>query len=361
MKYLLIMNAYLKIFGCAAAALLLGACGGHQPAAERIRTVRTDTVRPFARPETVRFPGRVYAAREVEPAFKVSGTLQRLPLPEGATFRRGDLLAQLDDRDYALQLQAVEAEYNRIKGEAERVIALYGEGAATADAYDKARYGLQQIEAKRDNARNQLADTRLVAPFDGQVQRRFYEPPMVIGAGMPVLSIVSSEAPEVEINIPAADYARRDRFESFTADFDCVGQSDVALRLIGISPKANANQLYTVRFSLPATLNPRPAPGMNTMVSVISRAEGERRVSVAASALFADGDGGSCVWVCDDGCRVTARAVKVERLTVDGRAIVTEGLSAGERIVTAGARLLREGERVRPMEPASRTNVGGLL
>lgn len=355
------MNAYLKIFGYAAAVVLLGGCGGHKPAAERIRTVRIDTVRSFARPEVVRFPGRVYAAREVEPAFKVSGTLQRLPLQEGATFRRGDLLAQLDDRDYALQLQAAEAEYNRIKGEAERVIALYGEGAATADAYDKARYGLQQIEAKRDNARNQLADTRIVAPFDGQVQRRFYDPPMVIGAGMPVLSIVSSEAPEVEINIPAADYARRDRFERFAADFDCVGQTGVELRLIGISPKANANQLYTVRLSLPATLDPRPAPGMNTMVWAISRAEGDRRVAIAASALFADGQGGSCVWVCGDDCRVAARAVKVGRLTSDGRAIVTEGLAAGERIVTAGVRLLREGEQVHPMEPASKTNAGGLL
>jgi len=355
------MNAYLKILGFAAAAVLMGACGGHRPAAEQVRTVRIDTVKSFAAPRTVRFPGRVYAAREVDPAFKVAGTLQRLPLGEGASFRRGDLLAQLDDRDYALQLEAVEAEYNRIKGEAERVIALYGEGAATADAYDKARYGLQQIEAKLSNARNQLADTRIVAPFDGQVQRRFFDPPTVIGAGMPVLSILSSEAPEVEINIPAADYARRDRFERFTADFDCIGLNGAELRLIGISPKANANQLYTVRLSLPASLTPRPAPGMNTMVTIVGREDEDRRVVVPSAALFADAEGGSRVWICDGECRVTSRAVRVERLTVDGGAVVAEGLAPGERIVTAGAHLLREGERVRPLEPVSRTNVGGLL
>lgn len=355
------MNAYIKILGSAAAAVLLGACGGHRPAAEQVRTVRIDTVKSFAAPRTLRFPGRVYAAREVEPAFKVAGTLQSLPLAEGAAFRRGDLLALLDDRDYALQLQAVEAEYNRIKGEAERVIALYGEGAATADAYDKARYGLQQIEAKRSNARNQLADTRIVAPFDGYVQRRFFDPPAVVGAGMPVLSVVSSEAPEVEINIPAADYARRDRFERFTADFDCIGLEGAELRLVGIAPKANANQLYTVRLSLPASLTPRPAPGMNAMVSVVCRGDEDLRVVIPSAALFADAGGGSRVWVCDEGCRVSSRAVRVERLTVDGGAVVAEGLSAGERIVTAGVRLLREGERVRVMEPASRTNVGGLL
>lgn len=355
------MNAYLKILGFAAAAVFAVSCGGRQPAAEQVRTVRIDTVKSFAAPRTMRFPGRVYAAREVEPAFKVAGTLERLPLKEGASFRRGDLLAQLDERDYALQLQAVEAEYNRIKGEAERVIALYGEGAVTVDAYDKARFGLQQIEAKLSNARNQLADTRIVAPFDGQVQRRFFDPPAVIGAGMPVLSIISSEAPEVEINIPAADYARRDRFERFTADFDCIGLSGTELRLIGITPKANANQLYTVRLSLPAAMKPRPAPGMQTMVTIVNRENGDRRMVIPSAALFADAEGGSRVWICDGECRVNSRAVQVERLTVDGGAVVTSGLSVGERIVTAGAHLLREGEQVHPLEPASKTNVGGLL
>ena len=38
------------------------------------------------------------------------------------------------------------------------------------DAYDKARYGLQQITAKYENSRNQLADTEIRMPFDGYVQ-----------------------------------------------------------------------------------------------------------------------------------------------------------------------------------------------
>lgn len=59
-----------------------------------------------------------------------------------------ELLAQIDPRDYELQLQAAEAEWQGIKAEAERVMALYADSVATASDYDKARYGLQQITAK---------------------------------------------------------------------------------------------------------------------------------------------------------------------------------------------------------------------
>ena len=121
----------------------------------------------------------------------------------------------MDPRDYELQLQAVEAEYLSIKAEAERVMALYDQNVATADAYDKARYGLQQITAKYENARNQLADTKLYAPFDGYVKRRRFDPPTVVAAGMPVITFLSGKNPEVELFIPASTYIRRREIASF--------------------------------------------------------------------------------------------------------------------------------------------------
>lgn len=103
-------------------------------------------------------------------AFKLNGTLMQVHVGEGDRVRKGQLIAELDPRDYRLQLEATEAEYLNIKSEAERVMALYADSVGTADAYDKARFGLQQITAKYENARNQLADTKIYAPFDGYVQ-----------------------------------------------------------------------------------------------------------------------------------------------------------------------------------------------
>ena len=52
---------------------------------------------------------------------------------DGAYVRKGQLLAELDPTDYQIQLDAAEAEYQRVKAEAERVMALYKENVTTPD------------------------------------------------------------------------------------------------------------------------------------------------------------------------------------------------------------------------------------
>lgn len=306
------------------------------------------------------FPGRVMAAEEVNMAFKVGGTLKGLPVEEGDRVRKGELVAEIDPRDYQVQYDAAEAEYMKVKADAERVMALYADSVGTAGAYDNARYGLRQIAAKYENARNQLADTKIYAPFDGYVQKRLYDPPTVVAAGMPVVTLVSGARPEVEINIPASTYLRRQEMVAFQATFDFLPEG-VPLRLVSIAPKANANQLYCMRLSLPDDVRPLPTPGMNTMVGITVRDEGVEKTEVPSSALFKKG-GESCVWVYDKTAgAVRARAVTVERLLTDGMAVIARGLAPGEAVVTAGVRKLTDGQKVEPMAEESETNVGGLL
>ncbi|MDE7450966.1 MAG: efflux RND transporter periplasmic adaptor subunit, partial [Alistipes sp.] len=241
------MNKQITIAILVSGLSLAVGCSGRQEQPRTLPMVQTGVVEPYGESQKLEFPGRVKAAQEVNLAFKLAGTLQRFLAPEGTHVRQGDVLAQLDPRDYRLQLDAVEAEYRRIKAQAERVMSLYADSAATADDYDKARYGLRQIEAKYRNCKNQLADTELRAPFDGFVQRHLLDRGTVVGAGMPVVSIISGEAPEVEINIPGAEYVRRNEFAAFEGSFDFWPGRRIPLSLLSISPKANANQLYTVR------------------------------------------------------------------------------------------------------------------
>lgn len=355
------MKTSTLIVFAALSGLLFGTgCSGPQPAGDRLPTVRTGVAETYGAGTQLEFPGRVKAAQEVNLGFQVGGTLQRFAAGEGSFVREGELLAALDDRDYRLQLEAAEAEYNRIRAEAERVMALYADSAVTADTYDKARYGLRQITAKYENCKNQLADTRITAPFDGYVQRKLFDAPTVVAAGMPVVTFISSAAAEVEINIPGAEYVRRGEFAAFEASFDFWPGRRIPLRLLSISPKANANQLYTVRLGLSAGEEPAPAPGMNTMVGITFRPAGEARTVVPASAVFSR-DGRSCVWICRADSTVTGREVQVERLHTDGSALLGPGLSAGERVVTSGVHQLHEGAKVAPLGETSETNVGGLL
>ena len=349
---------------------IISACTHKTTEVKGIKTVKVDTVRVYGEKSSSTFPGKVKAASDINLAFRISGPVVKVYADAGAFVKKGQLLAEMDERDYIVQLTATEAEYNRIKTEAERVIALYEKGSVTPNDYDKAVYGLRQISAKYDAHKNALSDTKLCAPFDGYVQKRFFEVGETIGAGTPVVSMISANLPEVEINIPSSDFILRDRFDSFSCSVDIFRETVFPLELIGVAQKANLNQLYTVRLKMKAPSTQiasgkdtpqMPSPGMTTMVTVQYKMEESASVYIPLSAVFAKNDATS-VWVYNNHLQtVESRSITLTEIRSDGKAIVSAGLQAGEVVVIAGVHVLRQGEKVNLLPAVSPTNIGSLL
>lgn len=84
-------------------------------------------------------------------------------------------------------------------------------------------------------------------------KKRLFDSHETLAAGMPVVSMISEGKPEVEINLPAAEYIRREQFTSYHCTFDIYSGQQYPLNLISVTPKANANQLYTMRLQLERT------------------------------------------------------------------------------------------------------------
>lgn len=325
-------------------------------------SVKVDTVTVNGEKSSLQYPGRVHAAQDVDLAFRVSGKINSIKVQDGQTVRAGQLLATLDPSDYQVQLAGTEAQYKQIKAEAERVMALYKDGGSTPNDYDKAVYGLKQIEALYKHHKDELSYTRLYAPFDGFIQKRFFEPYETVGAGMPILSLLSKGTPEVEINLPAAEYVNRQKFNRYVCTFDIYPGKVYPLQLIGITHKANANQLYTMRLKIEVGDRPVPSAGMNTMVSIYYTNEEENALQVPTGALL-HRNGKTCVFVYHaDKKNVTLCQVGCIRPLNDGYTIVTSRqLKEGDIVVSAGIHALKEGDQVVPLSPVSSTNIGGLL
>ena len=336
-------------------------CRSQQSVSEESVVVKVDTVRLYEGDFRISYPGKVRAAADVNLAFRVAGPIARVPVRVGQYVRTGDLLAEIDPRDYETQLAATEAQYNQVKAEAERVIELQKRGSAPDNDRDKAFYGLQQVSAKYEANKNALADTKLLAPFDGYVQKKFFEVGETVAAGTPVVAIIGAQSLEVEINIPASDYIRRHRFDAYECEADVLPGVIFPLELIGIAQKANLNQLYNVRFRLSSAAADTLSAGMNANVTIYYKPDERNLVAVPLSAVF-EKDGGSAVWIYDPVSQtITQRMVEPVELHKDGVMLVSGGITAGEIVVVAGLRSLEEGQRVEPLKPVSKTNIGGLL
>ena len=344
-------------------ALMLCGCGNKQAPTENIPYVKTEVVRNAGGVNNLTFPGKTKSADDINVSFRVSGPIQKVYVKAGDHVKKGQLLAVMDPRDYQTQLNATQAEYASIKADAERIIAMYNEESTTASNYDKARYGLEQITQKLNNHRNQLADTKLYSPIDGYVQEVLHEGGETVSAGMPIISMFGSGTLEVEINVPAYDYANRDRMSSMYCKFDLLPDETFPLKLHSMSAEANSNQLYTVRLRFMGQYDrSKITPGMTTMVYVNYDNEADdSKVEIPSGAILND-KGQTKVFVFDTKSEtVKSRNVTVKRLHRNGMAEVTDGLEVGETIVVAGVHHITDGMKALPMPKSSDSNVGGLL
>ncbi len=167
-------------------------------------------------PLTLRWPATVVSQTVARVAPKIAGRIERITVDIGARVKQGQLLAQLDDHQLRAQLEAARAAVTAARAQAARAAAdahrignLYTQGAATQQALDSAlaaaRTGKAQVNQARHQVealRAQLNDTRIRAPFPGEVTGRVADPGDMGLPGKPILTLQNPSILRVETAIP---------------------------------------------------------------------------------------------------------------------------------------------------------------
>jgi multidrug efflux pump subunit AcrA (membrane-fusion protein) len=82
---------------------------------EVVRPVRILTITGLRAGDSLNYPGEIQGVQNAELAFEVSGRLVELPVTEGVTVTRNQLLARLDPSDFQAALTAAEARFRQTK------------------------------------------------------------------------------------------------------------------------------------------------------------------------------------------------------------------------------------------------------
>ncbi|NPA36241.1 MAG: efflux RND transporter periplasmic adaptor subunit [Chlorobi bacterium] len=357
------MNYLKNILSLVLPVVLLSACAaGGEGKMKEAPLVKVAEVRQLNLSDTLAYPGKIVSEGDINVAFRVSGPIKKVLVQEGQYVKKGEVLALMDPRDYEVQLSATKAEYEQVRSEAERVIELHKRNSVANKDYDKAVAGLHRIEAKLRAHQNALNDTKLKAPFSGYVQKIFFDDGEMVKAGLPVLSLVSTSVLQVEAYISAADYLKKDCFDTYSCRTGLYPEVSFPLSPAGITRKANLNQLYKMVFTLDKSDSVSLSPGMSVDVNIVcSRTTGSNMYVVPVSSLFSSEDN-SFVWLYDENSKaIRKKEVKVSKIRDNGTALVSGELTDGCRVVSAGVNTLKEGQTVRLLKKVSKTNVGGLL
>ena len=326
-----------------------------------VRPVRIMTIGDAGAGQTLVFSGSIRAGDTAELGFEVQGRIIELPVTEGQQVSQGDLIARLDPADFQSQVDQAEANYRQAQSTFERYKEIVERGAVSRQELDLRQRNYEVAQAELATARKALSDTRLVAPFSGEIGRRLVDNFVNVRAKEGVVILQDLTTLEVVVTIPEQDWARarpgltreeRTELISPMVSLTMIPGREFPARLKEIATVADP---ITRTFEVIAEMdNPDDVsilPGMTANVRVTvpggSPVTTDAAVySIPANAVLADADGNPTVWKVDPST-MTVSSAMIQLGDVSGNQVrVMAGLNPGDRIATSGVHKLREGMQV---------------
>ncbi len=354
----------LVVFSLVTTAALV-ACA--PPAAEsdpEPRPVRSEVMTAQALEITDRYAGAVQSRYETPLAFRVGGKISERLVEVGSQVAAGEVLMRLDPQDLKLgeqslraQLDAAQADLARARSELDRYRDLLGKRLVSQsefdqrkNAFDTAQARVEQTQAQLEERIRQAGYSELIADQTGLITEMQVEVGQVVTAGQPVLKLALPQEKEIAIDVP----------ENRLGDFQV--KQPVAITLWALPEARYRGQVreiapvadpVTRTFAVKVTvLDPDPAMQLGMTASVILRQTiAEAGIRLPLSALFED-NGRPGVWVVDPETLTVALLPVTLGAFLDNQVAIESGLQEGQRVVTAGAHKLYQGQRVRLLEDA---------
>ncbi len=348
-----------------------GDSGGSEGGSPRLKRVRVAAVEAARDLRELRFSGTTRAARRARLAFSTSGRLVARPVETGDRVARGQLLAQLTDRELKNALATAEASLaelaaRRAQSERDQARAeqLAAAKAATSEELERTTAAVAALEAAEDaaaarlaEARRRIDETHLTAPFAGTVTDVHFETGEYARAGTPVVTLSGDGEVEVEVEVPEAVIPDIETGAAVDLELPVMrrgaGSEPIVGRVKSVGrTAAGPGRLFPVVATFPADAGV-PAGATAELVLRLTRDQalalpieavvnpGGRRPSVFRVSRSRVTDG--------DTPRVEKIAVEVGSLLSGDdpvRVIVDGELEAGDLVVTGGQRGLLDGEAV---------------
>lgn len=336
----------------------MSACSDEKKDEAPIRPVLSMVAEP-REAATIGFAGTVEAKYSTDLGFQVLGRIVSRSINVGDLVHKGDEIARLDAT--ALELAVKAAEGNLASATAKLQLAevndvrqktLLLSNATTKERVEEtiqsrvaAEATLLQYQADLTKAKDQLGYATLKAEFDGVVSSLSAEVGQVVSAGQTVATVARLEARDAVVDIP-------DSYDQLTAlgtPFSVILQANPEIKVNGIvretAPQADA--ATRTRRTKIGLETPPPSFRLGSTVTATPTSPSEGHLWLPESSIGGSGTSEHFVWVVEpDGKKVQRRVVTIQPSAAGGVDILS-GITAGERIVTAGVNSLSNNQPVR--------------
>lgn len=315
-------------------------------------TVSSATAKETSWPRGFDAVATLTATQHTEVAAEVPGIVNRIEFKSGQQVSKGDVLVQLDDETDRSRLRelASQLELDRLTLKRQRELA--DKKFISEAALDGARSALEQSSARVVQQKTLIAKKSVRAPFDGRVGIREIDLGTYLKAGAPIVELQTLDPVYADFSLPQQyiDDLKPGYTVRFTVD-SFPGKTFTG-RISAIAPGVKeATRNFDVRATLP---NPelKLRPGMFGDIEVLQ--PGKRDALTVPDTAITYNPYGDSVFVIEkqgngtSKTNLVAKRVFVQTGEHRGTLVeITKGISAGEKVVSAGQLKLHDGAPVR--------------
>jgi multidrug efflux system membrane fusion protein len=352
MKYhsplLILLLSVLLLYRCGSSSGGDTPAAGPPPRPAEVIPVRTAAVEQRTVALPVHASGVLTSSAEQRLSFKVGGIIRRVYADEGASVRKGQLLATLDQTEIAAQVSQAQQGLSKAERDLGRVEGLYRDSSATLELLENATTARDMARESARIARFNQQYSEIRATRSGKIVRRLMNEGEVAGPGMPVFVLFETGADDwvVRINVSDRDWARLRTGMPARIRLDAYPDASFTGRLSDLAPAADpASGLYPVEIAI-SPQGRRFAPGLFAQVDITPQQT--RPYAVVPVEAIIEGDGQSAFVFALGPDGESVRKVPVQVAFLDGNSVVIAGgLEGVQEVVTAGAPYLTEKKKVR--------------
>ena len=305
------------------------------------------------------FPAQISSTQKTVLAFKYAGKIKSINFESGDFVKKGQVIVIMDNKDYMVNLEAFSKKYEAAKAVAQnaevqfsRAEKLYKGGALAKKDYDNAVMQknvaistFKEASAGLENARNTLNDTKIIAPYDGYIDKKIVEAGTVIPEGGPVISFISNEITDISVNASLKD------LENIKNASNIIFKDNLSEKVYPLKIKSIAQNPDSINLTYPVTFtfsnlgkDEKFLSGQTGTVTISVKNNGNQEILIPLDALFEDN--GSNVYLFKNGIAVKT-AVEIGELRETDKISIVKGLKSGDKVIVAGVSKLADGEKVK--------------
>jgi multidrug efflux system membrane fusion protein len=361
-----------------AAAAFIGFLGWHYFGPSRPKQAQKPTPVPvtFATAQKADYPVYLNGLGTVQPfdtvtvRSRVDGEVTSVAFKQGQIVKEGDILVQIDPRPYQAALdQAIakkaqdEATLANAQIDLQRYVSLASQNAGTRQQLDTQKALIDQLNAQIkgdqgaiDNAQTQVIYTTIRSPLTGRAGFRLIDPGNIVHAAdtTGIVTIVRMQPISIVFTAPEEDLPRINQALANGTVAATAFSSD-GLRTLAQGKLAllnNAVDQASGTISMKASFDNKDNalwPGLSVTTRLL--VDTLKQVTVVPEDAVQRGPNGLFTFVIGDDNKVQIRQIKVAQ-EGHGQSVISDGISPGQKVVTAGQYRLQQGTLVDAKEEA---------